>query len=138
MSIQVQPVNIQHIHSVWNAVEPFIKSAEEKSGDVEYTAEQVKVYLITGQWQLLVVVTETQEICGAIVVNYISYPSDRVAFITAIGGKSIATEEGYNSMCQVLRSFGVTKIQGVARESVARLWQRLGFKERAILVEAKL
>lgn len=138
MSIQVQPVSTQHIHGLWSAVEPFIKSAEEKSGDAEYTAEQVKVYLITGQWQLLVVVTDTQEICGAIVVNYVNYPSDRVAFITAIGGKSIATEEGYNSMCSVLRSFGATKIQGIARESVARLWERLGFKQRAILVEARL
>jgi hypothetical protein len=33
---------------------------------------------------------------------------------------------------------GVTKIQGAARESVARLWKRIGFTNKQILVEQKI
>jgi len=38
----------------------------------------------------------------------------------------------------LVKSFGATRIRGVARESIARLWKRYGFEERYILVEAKL
>jgi hypothetical protein len=33
---------------------------------------------------------------------------------------------------------GATKIQGYANESVARLWKRIGFVNKQILVEHKL
>lgn len=138
MSVIVQPVNTNHIQQIWDKVEPFLKGAEEKSGAAEYSLEHIRMYLATGQWQLLAVVDENNALIGAIAVNFINYPLDRVAFITAIGGKSISTKEGYDSMCQVLKAYGATKVQGVARESVARLWKRLGFEERAVLVEAKL
>lgn len=138
MTITVQLVNTNHVYQVWDLVEPFLKSAEEKSGAAEYTLDHIKMYLTSGQWQLLAVVEGEKDIIGAMAVNFINYPIDRVAFITAIGGKSIATKEAYDSLCQVLKACGATKIQGAARESVARLWKRLGFEERAILVEAKL
>ena len=41
-------------------------------------------------------------------------------------------------MCMVLKANGATKIQGIAKEAVARLWKRFGFEEKAILVEVKL
>lgn len=138
MSITVQPVATNNVYQIWDLVEPFLRSAEEKSGEAEYNLDHIKMYLTSGQWQLLVVLGEGKTVVGAISVNFINYPLDRVAFITAIGGKLIASKDGYESFCQVLKAFGATKIQGAARESVARLWKRLGFEERAILVEAKL
>jgi hypothetical protein len=38
----------------------------------------------------------------------------------------------------LLKSYGATKIQGAAREAIARLWTRYGFKERYRIVEARL
>jgi hypothetical protein len=58
-----------------------------------------------------------------------------LAFITTIGGKSISDKDSYNNFCNVLKTHGATKIQGAARESVARLWRRLGFKNKHIIVE---
>ena len=138
MKLSIQPVATQFVNQAWPMVEEFIKSAEEKSGEVEYTADQIKVYLITGQWMLLVAADEEQKVHGAATVNFVNYPSDRVAFITAIGGKLIANEETFAQMCAILKDCGATKIQGMARESVARLWKRFGFEERSILVEAKI
>jgi hypothetical protein len=136
--LTIQPVPVQFINQTWDKVEGFIKSAENKFGGSEYTTDQIKVYLVTGQWVLLAVVDETNEIQGAITVTFINYPNDRVAFITSIGGKLISNPDTFEQMCMVLKANGATKIQGIAKEAVARLWKRFGFEEKAILVEVKL
>ena len=62
-------------------------------------------------------------------------PNDRIGFVTAIGGKNIFNKDTYKQLVAILKQFGATKIQGGVRESIARLWRRVGFKERYILVE---
>ena len=138
MTFKVQPVSVQLINQIWSKVEPFIKNAEEKFGGSEYTTEQIKVYLVTGQMMLLVATDESAEIHGAATVSFISYPNDRVAFVTAIGGKLVTSPETFAQMSEVFKANGATKIQGMAKEAVARLWKRFGFEEKAILVEVKL
>ena len=138
MTFKVQPVPVQLVNQVWSRVEPFIKSAEEKFGGSEYTTEQIKVYLVTGQMMLLVATDENAEIHGAATVSFINYPNDRVAFVTSIGGKLVTSPETFAQMAEVFKGNGVTKIQGMAKEAVARLWKRFGFEEKAILVEVKL
>jgi hypothetical protein len=138
MTYKVQPVSTQIVNQIWHKVEPFIKIAEEKFGGSEYTTEQIKVYLVTGQMMLLVVTDENSKIHGAVTVSFINYPNDRVAFVTSIGGKLITNPETFAQMAEVFKANGATKIQGAAKEAVARLWKRFGFEEKAILVEVKL
>lgn len=138
MTFKVQPVPTHLINQIWLKVEPFIKAAHEKFGESEYTLEQMKVYLVLGEWMLMVATDEDNEIQGAATVSFINYPSDRVAFITAIGGKLVTSPDTFGQMSQILKANGATKIQGVAKEAVARLWKRFGFQDKAILVEVKL
>lgn len=138
MNLKVVPIPVQFINQMWNQVEAHIKNAEDKFGGAEYTTEQIKVLLTLGQWMLLVVVDESEFVHGAITVNFINYPNDRVAFVTAIGGKLIVNPNTFAQMAEIFKANGATKIQGVAKEAVARLWKRLGFEEKAILVETKL
>ena len=138
MTYKVQSVPVQLVNQIWSKVEPFIKSAEEKFGGSEYTTDQIKVYLVTGQMMLLVAADENLEIHGAATVSYINYPNDRVAFVTSIGGKLVTSPETFAQMAEVFKANGATKIQGAAKEAVARLWKRFGFEEKAILVEVKL
>lgn len=137
MSLSVQLVPLSLIHTTWPLVEKFIEDALQW-GEDDYTIEQVKVYIAKGDWMLLVAVDEESLIHGAAAVNVYNMPNDRVAFIVAIGGRLISNDETYTQLCSLVKSFGATKIQGVARESIAKLWKRYGFKERYILVEAKL
>ena len=138
MSLLVRLISSQHVSQNWDLVERFIKDAEDKFGGAEYTAEQIKVYLVQGQWMLLVAVDESNEIHGAATISFINYPNDRVAFVTAIGGKLITSQETFEQMSEILKVNGATKIQGTAKDAVVRLWKRFGFEEKAILVEAKL
>ena len=137
MTLSVQLVPLSLVHQVWPVVEKFIADALQW-GEDDYTIEQAKVFITKGDWMLLVAVDENKVVHGAAAVNIYNMPNDRVAFVVAIGGKLISSDETYAQLCVLLKDFGATKIRGVARESIARLWKRYGFKERYILVEAKL
>ena len=115
----------------------FIEDALQYS-DGDYTLDQVKVYLTNGQWVLVVALDDLGKIKGCCTVSFLNYPNDRVAFITTIGGKFISDKQIYAEFCELLKAQGATKVQGAARESIARLWRRLGFTEKYIIVENKL
>lgn len=136
--MMVQHVPIQYVNQTWPDVVGFIKSAiEQQTGDKDYTLEQVQVYVSSGQWVLLVA-TENEKIVGAATVNLFNRPNNRVAFITYIGGHLIVGKESFKQMCQVLKSFGATSIEGAVNDAVARLWQRFGFVEKYKIVEVAL
>jgi hypothetical protein len=87
---------------------------------------------------LLVATDDSNQIHGAATVSFANYPKNRVAFITLIGGKLISNQDTFAQLCNILRHAGATKIQGMARPAIARLWKRYGFEERTTLVEVKL
>jgi hypothetical protein len=135
--MNVFPLNVAYLHQHWEEVAKYLNPALELSGVEEFTLDQMKVYILNGNWTLFVVVEEGK-LCGAVVVAFSNYPNHRVAFVTAIGGKFISSKETFEKFKVALKNMGATKIQGGARESVARLWNRLGFKNKQILVEYKL
>lgn len=137
MNLTVQPVGVAYFHQTWPLVEGFLAEAL-KWGEDDYTVEQAKEMLARGDWLLVVAVDEENKIHGASAVNFFNMPNDRVAFVIAIGGKLISNQNTYKQFSDLLKSCGATKIQGAARESIARLWTRYGFKERYRIVEAKL
>jgi hypothetical protein len=137
MTLSVQLVPLSLVHQTWHLVEKFIEDAL-KWGEDDYTIEQARQNIADGKWMLVVAVDEQQVIHGAAAINIYNMPNFRVAFIVAIGGKLISNQETYKQLCTLVKSFGATRIRGVARESIARLWKRYGFEERYILVEAKL
>ena len=134
--MKIERVDPMHVHHVWPVVEGFISSALEHSqGD--YTLEQVKTLVAMGNWTLLVAVDDNS-VHGAATVDFYNRPNDRVAFLTAIGGRLISSPETFEQLKTLLRGFGATCIEGAARESIARLWSRYGFEEKYRIVGAKL
>ena len=137
MNLTIQPVFTAAFHQTWPLVESFLAEAL-KWGEDDYTAEQAKTYLAKGEWLLVVAVDEENTIHGAAAVSFNNMPNDRIAFVIAIGGKLISSQDTYAQFTALLKAHGATKIQGAARESIARLWTRYGFKERYRIVEAKI
>jgi hypothetical protein len=135
--MNVFPLNVAYLHQHWEEIAKYLNPALELSEVEDFTLDQMKVYILNGNWTLFVVVEEGK-LCGAVVVAFSNYPNHRVAFVTAIGGKFISSKETFEKFKVALKNMGATKIQGGARESVARLWNRLGFKNKQILVEYKL
>ena len=133
----VKQVPKELVKQVWSQANGYIENALKYAED-DYSLEQVKEYVSSGKWNLLIVIDEQNKLRGAITVVYSNYPNYRLAFITAIGGKWICDKESYQNFCEVLKANGATRIQGAARESVARLWRRLGFREKHIIVEREI
>ena len=117
----------------WAEVSLFIEDAL-LFADGDYTLDQVRLAVVSNQW-LLIGIYEGDFIKGALTVSFMNMPNDRIGFVTTIGGKNIFTKDTYKQLVEILKQFGATKIQGGVRESVARLWRKVGFKERYILVE---
>jgi hypothetical protein len=129
-------VPTEHIQQTWDKVEIMLDRAMAHSGG-EYDLDQLKVLLTQGR-QVLCVGTEKDLIIKcAMTIEWINYPNDRVAFITAIGGKT--DKQGFGEFEQWVKANGGTKIQGAAFEAVARLWKRAyGFENRYIIVEKQI
>ena len=134
--MNVQYVPNEWVNQTWPHVAPFVESALSYSKG-EYTAEQAKVMVTTGQWNLLVA-TDDDGIQGMAIVQFFNRPNDRVCFILAIGGKLISSDDMFKQLKSYAASMGATCIEGAARDSVARLWTRYGFEEKYRIVGVKL
>ena len=125
-----------HIQQTWHEVESMLDRALAHSAG-EYNLDQLKLMLVDGKQVLLVLVNDNNEIETAFTVEWINYPNHRIAFLTAIGGKTDIN--AFNQFKEWVKVNGGTKIQGAAFESVARLWKKkLGFENRYIIVEYAL
>jgi hypothetical protein len=143
MNLKVQPVGVDYVAQTWPYVEQFLTEALTKGDPVpewsdNYDISHVQGFLTSGVWTLLVATDEENKVHGAATVSFANYPKNRVAFITLIGGKLISSHDTFEQLSNILRLAGATKIQGMARPAIARLWKRYGFEERTTLVEVKL
>jgi hypothetical protein len=121
---------------LWPEVEQYVSMAQEFSCE-DYTVSQVKTLVLTGAWKLLVA-TEGEKLCGAVVMEVSNRPNDRAAFIVTMGGKNILNTDGINQIKEIAVSLGATVLEGAVRESVARLAIKAGFTEKYRLIEVKL
>ena len=134
--MKVQTVDVAYITQIWSAVAPYIERALEYTDD--YNVDQVKVFLTTGSWLLLVAVDDLQQIHGVATVRYDNGVNDRTATITTLGGKQVVNQDIFNQVCRVARSMGATRIQVYTRDSAMRLYEKVGLQKKTTLMEIKL
>jgi hypothetical protein len=135
--MKIQHVPIQHAAQTWPLVEKYLgESQEYAKGD--YTLDQIKMYVLTGVWLLLVATDDENNVNGAMTVEFQNRPNHRVAFITGTGGKSIINDETFKQLESICRANGATAIECAARDSVSRLLNRFGFKDKYRIVEVLL
>jgi hypothetical protein len=135
--MKIQYVPLTAVHSSWGNISPFIEAALEHSNG-DYTIDQAKVYISTGEWLALVAVDADNKVHGAAAVKFYNRPNDRVAFVVAMSGNLITSPETFEQLKGYCVSNGATVIEGTARESTARLWTRYGFTEKCRIVGARL
>lgn len=133
--MKIQHVPLQWVHRTWPAVADLLAPALEFSG--EYTLDETRTLLATDKW-LLVVAVEDEKIVGAATVEFMMRPQNRVALITAIGGRLITNPDTFEQLKTLLRGFGATALEGAAREAIARLWSQYGFTEKHRVVGVQL
>ena len=134
--MKIQHVELAYVNHTSPLVAGYKSSALEHAQD-DNTVEQVKVFVTTGQWTLLVA-TEEGQVKGAAAINFFNRPNHRVAFVVCIGGRLISNEDTFKQFKNILVMFGATYVEGAARESIARLWTRYGFTEKYRIVGVQI
>ena len=135
--MKAQYVPPEYTAQTWPRVEKFVASALEH-GHGEYTLEQARLFVCMGSWLLIVAVDDNNEIHGCATATFINYPNARIGYITTIGGRLIANKDTFKELCEILKSRGATKVQGMGRPSIVRLWKRFNFEPISTLMEVKL
>ena len=134
----VQIVAPEYIHTIWDVVEPMLKTAFINFPNADYDVEHIKV-LIIEQFQYLFVVVEENKIIGCFTVEIINYPNHKVAHTTCMGGKGIFDIDTINQYEEWCKSQGITKIRAYAQDSQARLFKmKLGLEKVTNVVEKTL
>lgn len=137
--MKIQHVPIEFVNQTWPFVEGFIVAAiKNQGGEPEVTIEQIKLYVTSGQWLLVVGVGDNAKIRGAACIHFFNRPDHRVAFVTHIGGRLIANNDTFDQLRALCKSFGATKIEGAVTEAIARLWKRFGFTEKYTISEVSI
>lgn len=135
--IQVQIVLPDQIYTVWDEVKPLI----EASLDVGFgytTIDQVKLLLTKGTQTLLLAVDDGQ-IAGAMVVEFVNYPNERVIFLVELGGKAVVDQSVLDQVENWARQNGATRMCAWADDARARLYKmKSGFTTARHVVEKKL
>jgi hypothetical protein len=137
MKLTLKPIPVNYVAQAWPLVEQYIADSQSHSGD-DFTVDQVRLYVSTGQWLLILVVDELEQIHGAVTVSFINSPNARIGFVTNLGGRLIVNRDTIEQLKSIAKSHGATKMQATTRESMTRLLKMLGFYERYKVVEAKL
>lgn len=126
----------EYVHQRWSEVEPWLEAGFEPSGNTDYTIEHFQLYTASGQWMLVAIEEEGEnnKVVGAAAVQFFNRPTQRVAFITAAGGRFISGADVFEQLVAVCKHYGATCIEAAARESVARLWAKQGLTEKHRIV----
>ena len=137
MTFQVKQVPIEFVNQTWPAVEDFIaKSVSFSEGEI--TLDETKYHVVNGNWILYVAINDKNEVHGAVTVAFFNRTDNRVAHVTNIGGRLIADRKLFAQFSDSLRQNGATCIEGNARDSLFRLWTRLGARKKSIAISIPL
>lgn len=139
--ITVQQVDPIYVQQVWPRVEPWLTPVFEKSQlSNYYSKDNLKDYIIRGEQTMLIGFDESQELHGAVMIQWCNHPNARVAYVTAFGANIGKETEIYAKFIVWLKAMGATRVECSVRPSVARLLKnKMGFTaSKQITMELKL
>ena len=130
-------LTIEQIRTDWPELKDFVFEGLRQSKCDDYDIDDVYAQLISSNWALYGI-TKNDVYKGALVINFIYYPKDVVAYICSIGGEGVMEDTLVDDFVKQLKDKGVARLQGACRPSVVRLWRQIGMYEKYAIVEKKL
>jgi hypothetical protein len=111
----------------WPIVAPLLQKAIDLD-PAAITIEQAEYAVRTGRSHLLVWAEPDVGITGAVTVDFIDYPRERVAHVNLMGGKGIVRNHVFDEAKQWMRSMGATKAQCWARGTLVQMYEKMGME----------
>lgn len=120
----IQP---NELPQVWPVARPLIAKYTETEPD-GITLEQLEYAIRTGKIFLLVWEEPGEGITGAVTVEFIDYPRERVAHVDHMGGKTIVRPHVFEEAMKWMRLYGATKAQCWCRKSLVPMYEKMGME----------
>jgi len=131
---QIRP---NELPQVWPIAAPLLQKAIDLEPEA-LTIEQVEYQVRTGHIYLLVWEEPNEGITGAVTVEFIDYPRERVAHVNLMGGKGIVRDHVFEEAKQWMRAFGATKAQCWARGTLVQMYEKMGLENTHQVMRIKL
>ncbi len=119
---QVRP---EELPRVWPLAAPLLSKATSLEPSAA-TLEQLEFLVRTGRIFLLVWEEPVEGITGAVTVEFIDYPRERVAHVDHMGGKGIVRAHVFEAAKAWMRLYGATKAQCWARTELVPMYEKMG------------
>ena len=113
--------------TVWPIAAPMLQKAIDLDPSV-VTIEQVEYAVRTGRTFLLVWEEPDEGITGAVTLEFIDYPRERVAHVDLMGGKGVVRDYVFEEAKQWMRSMGATKAQCWAKGTLVQMYEKMGME----------
>ena len=121
---QIRP---NELPQVWPVAAPLLQRAIDLDPDL-ITIDQVEYSVRTGKTFLLVWQDPDEGITGAVTVEFIDYPRERVAHVNLMGGKGIVRDYVFDDAKQWMRLQGATKAQCWAKGTLVQMYEKMGME----------
>jgi hypothetical protein len=82
----------------------------------------------TGKTALLVWKDPEEGITGAVTVDLVDYPRERVAHVNLMGGKGVVRDYVFDDAKQWMRLQGATKAQCWAKGTLVQMYEKMGME----------
>lgn len=131
---QVRP---NELPTVWPIAAPMLQRAIDLDPEV-VTIEQVEFSIRTGHTFLLVWDEPDVGITGAVTVEFIDYPRERVAHVNLMGGKGVVRQHVFDEAKNWMRSMGATTTQCWAKGTLVQMYEKMGMVNTHQVMREKL
>jgi len=130
-------IDSRTLPAVWPTVAPMLQRAIDLDPN-EITIEQVEYFVRVGRTHLLVWEEPNEGITGAVTIDFIDYPRERVAHVNLMGGKSIVRNHVFKEAQDWMRSLGATKAQCWAKGTLVQMYEKMGMENTHQVMRIKL
>jgi len=121
----------------WPIVAPMLQRAIDLDPELN-TIEQVEFSVRTGRTFLLVWEDPDKGITGAVTVDIIDYPRERVAHVNLMGGKGIVRPNVFDEAKNWMRLMGATTTQCWAKGTLVQMYEKMGMANTHQVMREKL
>lgn len=130
-------VDPRFIDSIWPEVAGMLQSAVD--ADKSYmTLDQLQLLIRRQALSMLIWREADGCVTGVATVEFINHPLKRVAFFQQLAGRAVVRRDVLGHLAAWCKDNGAVAIEGWGRESIMRLYRRLGFTECARVVRLEL
>ena len=130
-------VNPAHLPAIWPIVAPMLQRAIDLDPELN-TIEQVEYSVRTGHTYLLIWEEPEDGITGAVTVDIIDFPRERVAHVNLMGGKGIVRTHVFDEAKKWMLLMGATTAQCWAKGTLVQMYEKMGMTNTHQVMREKL